>query len=268
MPRTLKFTLAYEGTAYVGWQRQAEGVSIQGLLEDALSRIAGTAVTVHGAGRTDAGVHALGQVATSSLATALDLRTLRRALNATLPADVRVTSVEEAADGFHARFSATGKTYEYWIFEGDVQPPFARTWSWHHPRALDVAAMDRAARALVGTHDFSVFQSTGTNVKSAVRTVTDAGVRIEPDVAGPAGRGGRDPDPLGRFVVIRIEAGGFLRHMVRAIAGTLVEVGEGRRDADGVPALLASRDRSAAGATAPAPGLVLVRVAYAPRAAG
>ena len=149
-PRTLKLTLAYDGTAYRGWQRQAGGVSIQGLLEEALSRIEGAPVTVHGAGRTDAGVHALGQVASATLATALDTRTLRRALNATLPADVRVVAVDEAPDGFHARFSAIGKTYEYWIFEGEVQPPFARAWSWHRPYRLDVAAMDGAARALAG----------------------------------------------------------------------------------------------------------------------
>jgi tRNA pseudouridine38-40 synthase len=269
MPRTLKFTLAYDGTAYRGWQRQARGVSIQGLVEEALSRIEGSPVTVHGAGRTDAGVHALGQVASATLATSLDARTLRRALNATLPADVRVTSADEAPDGFHARFSAIGKTYEYWIFEGDVQPPFARAWSWHRPYRLDLAAMDRAARALLGTHDYAAFQSTGTEVKSAVRTMTVAGVRSEPLQAGPIGLADRDAiaastsGDAGRFLVLRLQANGFLRHMVRTITGTLVEVGEGRRAADSIPALIASRDRAAAGATAPALGLVLVRVAYA-----
>ena len=162
MPRILKFTLAYDGTAYCGWQRQAWGVSVQGLLEEALSRIEGSPVTVHGAGRTDAGVHALGQVASAVVATALDTLRLRRALNATLPPDVRVTAVEDAPEGFHARFSAKDKTYEYWIFEGEVQPPFARAWSWHRTQRLDVSAMDQTARALVGTYDWSVFQSSGT----------------------------------------------------------------------------------------------------------
>jgi len=268
MPRTLKFTLAYDGSAYRGWQRQAGGVSIQGLLEEALSRIEGSPVTVHGAGRTDAGVHALGQVASAVAATALDTRTLRRALNATLPPDVRVMAVEDAPEGFHARFSAKDKTYEYWIFEGDVQPPFARAWSWHRTYRLDLSAMDQAARALVGTHDWSVFQSTGTGVRSAVRTLTCASVRVEPMHAGPVGlTDGRapaasPPDVTGRFIVFRLEANGFLRHMVRAIAGTLVEIGEGRRAADSIPVLIASRDRVLAGPTAPALGLVLVRVDY------
>jgi tRNA pseudouridine38-40 synthase len=264
MSRTLKFTLAYDGTAYRGWQRQAGGVSIQGLLEEALSRIEGSPATVHGAGRTDAGVHALGQVASAVVSTSLGLRTLRRALNATLPPDVRVVEVDERPEGFHARFSATGKTYEYWLFEGDVQLPFARAWSWHRPYALDAAAMDRAARGLVGTMDFAVFQSTGTDVTSSVRTVTHASVRTEPVHAGPEAfaDGHEEPRADARFVVIRVQADGFLRHMVRAIAGTLVEIGERRRHADSMPALIASRHRAAAGATAPALGLVLVRVEY------
>ncbi len=255
MPRTLKLTLAYDGTAYRGWQRQAGGASIQGLIEEALARIEGAPVTVHGAGRTDAGVHALGQVASVRLEATLDTRTLRRALNATLPSDVRAVAVDEAPEGFHARFSATGKVYEYWIFDGDVQTPFARGWSWHRPYGLDVAAMDRAAGALVGTRDFAAFQSTGTDVTSTVRTMTHARVRTEPAHAGPIGL-------TDRFVVIRVEANGFLRHMVRAITGTLVDIGEGRRPADSLPALIASRDRASAGATAPARGLVLVRVDY------
>ena len=270
MPRTLKFTLAYDGTAYRGWQRQAWGVSVQGLLEEALSRIEGSPVTVHGAGRTDAGVHALGQVASAVAATTLDTRRLRRALNATLPPDVRVVAVEDAPEGFHARFSAKDKTYEYWIFEGEVQPPFARGWSWHRTYRLDLSAMDQAACALVGTHDWSVFQSSGTGVRSAVRTLTHASVRVEPVHAGPIGlTDGRAPalaespsDTDGRFIVFRVEANGFLRHMVRAIAGTLVEIGEGRRAADSILALIASRDRVSAGPTAPALGLVLVRVDY------
>lgn len=268
MRRTLKVTLAYDGSAYCGWQRQARGVSVQGLLEEALSRIEGSPVTVHGAGRTDAGVHALGQVASAVAATALDTRTLRRAMNSMLPPDVRVIEVEDTPEGFHARFSAKDKTYEYWIFEGDVQPPFARAWSWHRTYRLDLSAMDQAAGALVGTHDWSVFQSSGTGVRSAIRTLTHASVRVEPVHAGPVGlTDGRDPaaspsNADGRFIVFRVEANGFLRHMVRAIAGTLVEIGEGRRAADSIPALIASRDRVLAGPTAPALGLVLVGVDY------
>jgi tRNA pseudouridine38-40 synthase len=221
-------------------------------------------VTVHGAGRTDAGVHALGQVASARVETGLEAPVIRRALNAILPPDVRVTAVEDAARDFHARYSAIGKIYEYRIWQGEVQPPFARAWSWHRPRRLDAAAMDAGARALEGRHDFSAFQSSGGHVASAVRTVASARVRV--DTPGPGATPW--PDDLeagagrGCLVVLRIEADGFLRHMVRAIVGALVDVGAQRRDPASVAALLASRSRAATGATAPPHGLVLVRVLY------
>ena len=262
MERVLKLTIAYDGTAYVGWQRQAEGVSIQGLLEDALARLDGAPVIVHGAGRTDAGVHALGQVASARVTTALERLVIGRALNAILPGDVRVVSVENAAPEFHARYSAIGKAYEYRIWQGDVQPPFARTWSWHIPRPIDADAMDRAARRLEGRHDFSAFQSAGSRVATAVRTVARAGVEVREPSAETWGDSGAAAGPGGRLVVVRLEADGFLRHMVRAVVGTLVEVGEGRREEASTAALLESRDRAASGATAPPHGLVLVRVIY------
>jgi tRNA pseudouridine38-40 synthase len=265
--RTLKITLAYDGTAYVGWQRQSSGMSIQGLVEEVLARIDGAPMTVHGAGRTDAGVHAIGQIASARVSTGLDAPTLRRALNAMLPPDVRVLSVEDKAPDFHARYDAVGKTYEYRIWQGDVQPPFVRAWSWHIPRHLDVVAMDAAARAIEGTHDFTVFQSRRGSLKAAVRTVMSARVRAS------APRCGTEADPLQSWpsepgsrawLVVTVEANGFLRHMVRAIVGTLVEVGDGRREAGSMAALLDSRDRVASGPTAPAHGLLLVRVAYPP----
>jgi len=269
MDRVLKITLAYDGTAYVGWQRQARGVSIQGLVEEVLARIDGAPVTVHGAGRTDAGVHAIGQVASARVSTGLDARTLRKALNAMLPSDVRVAAVEDEAPGFHARYDAIGKTYEYRIWQGDVHPPLVQAWSWHIPRHLDVAAMDGAARAIEGTHDFTVFQSRRGSVKTAVRTVTCARVRA----AAPRDGTAADPlhwwpfEPDGRgWLLVTVEANGFLRHMVRAIVGTLVEVGDGRREAGSMAALLGSRDRLASGPTAPAHGLLLARVAYPPPA--
>jgi tRNA pseudouridine38-40 synthase len=269
MPRVLKLTIAYDGAAYVGWQRQAEGVSVQGLIEEALARLDGAPVAVHGAGRTDAGVHALGQVASARVATAHEPAVIRRALNAMLPGDVRVLAVEEAPDDFHARYGAAGKRYEYRLWQGPVQPPFVRAWSWHVPHRLDVEAMNRAARALEGTHDFSAFQSAGSGVVSAVRTVTRACVERRDLPSGVAGRSADDEgDEAGGYLVcVRLEADGFLRHMVRAIVGTLVEVGEGRRPEASLPQLLESRDRGASGPTAPAHGLVLVRVDYpaAPR---
>jgi tRNA pseudouridine38-40 synthase len=264
MKRVLKLTIAYDGTAYVGWQRQAEGVSIQGLLEEALARMDGASVVVHGAGRTDAGVHAFGQVASARVTTAHEPLVIRRALNAMLPGDIRVVAVEDAAPDFHARYSAEGKTYEYRIWQGDVQPPLARTWSWHVPRPLDVDAMDRAVRPLEGTHDFSAFRSSGSHVTSAVRTVTFARTEVRepgPDVVGEPGPG-VGAGMRGRLIVVRLEADGFLRHMVRAIVGTLVEVGERRRDEAAMAALLDARHRGESGPTAPAHGLVLVRVTY------
>jgi len=269
MSRTLKLTLSYDGSAYVGWQRQAAGQSIQGLIEEALARIDGAPVVVFGAGRTDAGVHALGQVASARVSTTLDQSTLRRALNAVLPTDVRIVSVEDAADGFHARYHASGKTYEYWIWQGDVLPPFLRASCWQIPRLLDVAAMDAAARMLEGRHDFGAFRSAGSRVKTSVRTMWSARVATGPPrtalTASPFESEATDAG--GHPVVVRLEADGFLRHMVRAIVGTLVEVGDGRRDPATMAGLLDRADRGEAGPTAPPQGLVLVRVHYAPEVA-
>jgi tRNA pseudouridine38-40 synthase len=200
-------------------------------------------------------VHALAQVASAQVRTALDARIVRRALNAVLPAEVRVLDVEDADPAFHARYSALGKTYEYWVAQGDVQPPFARAWSWHVSQPLDAAAMHLAARALEGTHDFGAFQSSGSDVKTSTRTMRHASVRT-------VGARLVLPPSAGSFIVCRFEADGFLRHMVRAVVGTLVDVGLRRRDAAAMAAVVASRDRVQAGPTAPAHGLVLVEVRY------
>jgi tRNA pseudouridine38-40 synthase len=246
--QTFKLTVQYDGTDYIGWQRQAEGVSIQGLLEDALRPIEGDHVTVHGAGRTDAGVHAAGQVASFRLAAAMECATLARALNAVLPLDVRVARAELMPDDFHARFSATGKIYDYQIVNAPFVSPFLRRYVWHVIPRMDLDAMRAAAMTLIGEHDFAAFQGTGSEVHTSVRTVR----RIE-----WSGSGGAE-DPL----VMRIEGDGFLRHMVRAIAGTLVEIGLGRWRAEEMAAILASRERARAGTTAPPSGLVLREVLY------
>ena len=243
--RTLKLTVAYDGTTFVGWQRQAAGESIQGWLEDTLARFEGGPVTVHGAGRTDAGVHALGQVASVRVACAHDTGTLTRALNAQLPAGIRVLAVEDAAPDFHARFSARSKTYRYQIRNAPIASPFEHAYVWHLAEPLALAAMREAAAALVGTHDFAAFRSAGADLPDTVRTVTRA------EWLEASG-----------LLTFEIAGTGFLRHMVRAIVGTLVEIGRGWRPPTDIGTLLAGGTRAQAGATAPPQGLFLVRVDY------
>ncbi|MBM3777861.1 MAG: tRNA pseudouridine(38-40) synthase TruA [Acidimicrobiia bacterium] len=252
--RTLKLTLAYDGTRFVGWQRQLEGESVQGALEAALSDLEGVPVTAHGAGRTDAGVHALGQVASTVVTFRHDAGTIIRSLNAKLPGDITVVGVEEVPDGFHARFSATDKTYRYVIAHAALPSPFLSRFAWHVPGPLDRGAMEQAAAALVGTHDFAAFQSTGTEVATTVRTLTMSTVR---EAVADVGHG-----PSGSLLVYEVRGDGFLRHMVRAIVGTLVEAGRGQRPAGTMAELLRARSRRAAGPTAPAHGLCLVEVRY------
>ena len=250
--RTLKLTIQYDGTNYVGWQRQAQGISIQGLLEEALFPFEGEALSVHGAGRTDAGVHALGQVASVRTHTEHSCATLQRALNSVLPVDVRVVAVEDAAPDFHARFNAVSKTYEYRIVQAPFVSPFDQRYVWHVPGRLDVEAMRRGARALLGRHDFAAFQSVGGEVHTSERTILFIDVL----------EGGAGASVSSRPLTIRVTGDGFLRHMVRTIAGTLADVGLGRWQPEKVTEILASRDRARAGRAAPAAGLFLVAVNY------
>src|SRR6266850_4633724 len=203
--RNLKITLEYDGSRYVGWQRQAEGGSIQGLLEDALAKFEGGPVTAHGAGRTDAGVHARGQVASAVVSFPHPVDTLVRALNAQLPDDIRVLEVADAPADFHARFNARSKTYRYQLRAGSVGDPFTRAFVWQLAERLDVAAMREAAAKLIGTHDFAAFQSAGTETSTTVRTITRSDIVLD----------GAD------LMAYEIAGDGFLRHMVRAIVGTL-----------------------------------------------
>ena len=245
--RTLLFSIAYEGTDYVGWQRQpaAAGVSVQGLIEEAHAQFAGHA-SVAGASRTDAGVHALGQAASVTSVAPQPVDAIRRAMNATLPLDVRVLEVREMARGFHARYHATRKAYRYTIDPAPVQLPFDRRFAWHVPYQCDLDAMRDAAARFVGTHDFASLQGSGSAVRGTVRTLTRVDV-----VAGPGGK-----------ILVEVEGDGFLRYMVRSIVGTLVDVGHGRRPAHAIDAMLAARDRAQAGRTAPAHGLCLVKVEF------
>jgi tRNA pseudouridine38-40 synthase len=250
-PRTFKLTLAYDGTGLVGWQRQAEGTSVQGLLEDVLARLTAVPeVTVTGAGRTDAGVHARGQVASVVLDTPRSAADLQRGANALLPPAVRVLTVEVAEPGFHARFGAKEKTYAYHLVVGPLVSPFDAPYAWHIPYPLDVPAMRAALPALEGRHDFAAFQSTGSDIQDTVRTLTTARLEETPAEGG------------GTRLVLTLAGDGFLRHMVRAIAGSLVEVGRGRWPAGRIAAIVAAADRAQAGPTAPAHGLFLVSVRY------
>jgi tRNA pseudouridine38-40 synthase len=244
--RTFKLTLSYDGTRFVGWQRQAQGESIQGLLEAALALIEGAPVSVYGAGRTDAGVHALGQVASVQLTSDHDAPTLGRALNAHLPPEVRVLGIEETHAEFHARFSARLKTYRYLIRNAAIVSPFEHSYVWHIPEPLDMATMHHAAGLLVGTHDFAAFQSTGSNASSTLRTISRSELKEWSE----------------GLIAYEIAGDGFLRHMVRAIVGTLVEIGRGWRSSSNVTELLDCGTRAKAGPTAPPHGLFLVRVDY------
>ncbi len=242
----LALVLAYQGTAYAGWQRQPNGLTVQQVVEEALGRICGPGVVVHAAGRTDAGVHARGQVVHTEVETRLDPDELQRALNALLPGDVLVRAAGWVDPEFHARYRARRKTYCYLIQTGRPRPLFDRHLVWHHPRTLDPAAMNAAARELLGRRDFSTFAGAGSEVKSHVREIFAA----EWESPGP-----------GRYL-FKITADGFLRTMVRSIVGTLVQVGEGRFTPKALSDIVASQDRSQAGPTAPARGLWLMNVDY------
>ncbi len=256
--RSLRLTIAYDGSGFVGWQRQAEGVSIQGLLEDALSRLDGRAVIVIGAGRTDAGVHARAQVASVQIQRAMDVADIRRAVNAVLPPSVRVLAVEEAPPGFNARRAARAKTYWYRIARSEVLSPFDRLHAWHVRFPLDLGAMAEAARLVEGEHDFTAFRAAGSDAATSVRTIRQSSIREEA-TGGPLAASAPGDLPV---LVYDVTGDGFLRHMVRNIVGTLVEIGAGRFPVQAMADVLAGRDRARAGPTAPATGLVLACVEY------
>ncbi len=245
--RTFKLVLEYEGTHYHGWQVQPGLATIQGTLQEALARIAGTPVLVAGAGRTDAGVHALGQVASFRADIGLDPLVLRRALNASLPRDIAVLEAAEAPHGFDARRDATARTYRYTLLCRPQRSAMWRNLALHVPRPLNLTAVAAAAGCLVGEHDFSAFRAAGCTAPTPVRRVSESCLERDGDFA--------------RFT---ITANAFLQHMVRIIMGTLLQVGEGRLTPDGFQAVFASGDRRRAGKTLDPRGLCLVRVHYDP----
>ena len=256
MPRFL-LRIAYDGTAYAGWQRQENGPSVQAALERALSPLAGREVVVAGAGRTDAGVHAAGQAAHVDLPSGIDPSVVVRACNTRLPADIRVRSAAIVPDDFHARFSALSKTYRYgWLVSRVGHPLLART-HWLVPPPLNLPEMGQAAARVKGTHDFAAFQSSGSPVSTSVRTIHDVefGARAAADL-------GLHLTAQESVVELQLRGDGFLRHMVRAIAGTLLDVGYGRRQAAELDRLLCGAGRAEAGPTAPPHGLTLLHVEY------
>lgn len=252
MPRFL-LTLAYDGTDFSGWQLQSGDRTVQGEVEAALAAIAGAPVRVHGSGRTDAGVHALGQRAHFDCPQSRGAIPWQSALNGTLPPDVRVLRCHRVADDFHARFHALAKTYEYGLWhERTFCLPQRRRFVWNCG-PLDFAAMDEAAHRLMGEHDFAAFQNTGTPVKSTIRTISDIS---------------RHPGPTAEESVWRFTADGFLKQMVRNLVGCLVACGRGRITPDDAARILHNADRAQAPATAPPQGLTLICVDYPAQAPG
>ena len=247
--RNLRLLIEYDGSAYAGWQVQPNRPTVQGALQAALTRVTGAPVKLVGAARTDAGVHAVGQVANFTTESPHPCGTFHRALNALLPRDIVVREAAEVPLTFDARRSASGKTYRYTLLVRADPSPLHRHWTLHVPPPLDLTAMGEAAVVLLGRHDFSAFRSSACEASHPVRTVWEA-------------RFVEDP-PLWHFV---ISAEAFLQHMVRTIVGTLLQVGRGRRPPEEVAALLASRDRARAGPTAPPHGLCLEKVHYGERA--
>lgn len=253
--RTLRLTLAFDGTGYAGWQRQKDQPTIQRVLEEKLTLMTAAPVHVDGAGRTDAGVHALAMVASFHTATTIPVEGFRKGLNSLLPLDIRVMEVVEEVPGFHARYSAVAKAYEYRVDFGDTQLPTARLYAHHLPSPLDQDEMRPCLQALIGSHDFSSFEATGSRDPSqeggrgAIRTLFRAAYQ---EVGSGLALSG-----LFRFV-----GDGFLRHMVRNLVGTLIEVGQGKLTSVGFKEVMQARDRTLAGPMAPARGLFLRNVFY------
>jgi len=244
--RTIKLLIEYDGTNYQGWQTQPQGPTLQGMLEEKIGLFTGEQVHLVASGRTDSGTHAFGQVAHFKTRSSMGIRSIQRALNSLLPSDIVVKKVEEAEEDFHARKQSRSKLYEYRILNRELRSVFHHGYAWHIPQKLNLREMKEATQYLIGEHDFSSFRSVGTPTRTAVRKVIRAEWK-------------RDREG---FFCFKIEATGFLKQMVRAMVGTLVEVGRGRISVAEFQEILESKDRKKAGPTAPAHGLFLREVKY------
>lgn len=240
-----KMVVAYDGTAYRGWQVQPGGDTLQGRLQEALSRMAKAHVDVIAAGRTDAGVHALAQTAHFRLERTIPVDGMLRGLNTMIPDDIRVRAIEEAPSDFHARYSARSKTYRYYLDPGSVPLPFRSRFAVHYPYPLDRNALDQAAGSFLGEHDFAGFRASSCGAKTTTRCVLES----------------RWLDEASELV-FEVTATGFLHHMIRNMVGTLLQIGGGKRSVESITELFSSGDRTQAGPTAAAKGLHLIRVDY------
>lgn len=255
--RNLRLDIAYDGTDFCGWQRQPDEDTIQGRIEAAIERVTGERANLTGSGRTDAGVHAAGQVANFFTACPIPPVNLTKALNNALPEAIRILRTGEAPPAFHARYSAVAKDYRYRILRAEVCPPHLARFVCHYPGRLDLQRIERAAKWFEGEYDFTSFatlenssggaEESEQSISSAIRTVFSSHVIWNPRLS---------------LLTYEVRGNGFLRHMVRTITGTLIEAGRGAISPDEIPAILAAKNRSKAGPTAPASGLTLVRVEY------
>lgn len=278
-PQNWKVTLSYDGTDFRGWQVQPGEPTIQGELQAALSRVTGEAPLPQGSGRTDAGVHALAQVASFALQAAIPAENLRRALNRTLPASIRILEAKKVPAAFHARHSAVAKTYEYRVFlerasrgraTAVICPPFLARYVYSYPWPLVFDALQESARAFVGTHDFLSFAATDPDASArsgesgwlgGISDEEDSGQRdAVRTIFGSSWEECSSAD--GKLLIYRVRGSGFLHHMVRNLVGTMLDVGRGYRRVDEIPGMIAARARAAAGPTAPARGLFLHSVEY------
>jgi tRNA pseudouridine38-40 synthase len=250
-PRRLKLVVGYRGTRYHGWQIQPNVLTVQGTLEAALKTIVNETIRIHASGRTDAGVHALGQVVHFDTTSPIATSSLLRGLNSLLPADVVVKRARDVTTDFHARYSARRKTYAYVVHNHPLRPAFHMSYVWHITQPLDLSAMHSAGDILIGQHDFSAFRAASCAAKSPVRSLMRLTVQRR-----------------GKRILFLLTADGFLQHMVRNIVGTLVQIGRGQIDAAAMPVILQSCQRKMAGPTAPPQGLYLVRVMYPTRSSG
>ncbi len=250
--RTVKLLISYDGTGYCGWQRQNNSPTIQAEIEHAASIICDHSITIHGAGRTDAGVHALGMSAHFQTLSTVTCSKLVKGLNALLPAQIRILEAADHPGNFHARYWATGKTYRYSFFTGTIQCPRRRLFESHYPSVISSSAVNSCLEIVIGTHDFSSFETSGTRDKTittgkgAIRTLSSAHLE--------------QPEPEGYHLFF--SGDGFLRHMIRNLAGTIIQVGQGKRTVNEFERILQCRDRQQAGPTAPAHGLTLISVDY------